>query len=1651
VLRYEDFTLLLSGGREVEDGNACVLAFHVQVPAAAGFPTITEPVASRCNLENVRRLAEVEPPRSLPLATVLAAGSELGRGLLPGAVLATVRQALAHVRSRGHGLRLRIVGDALHWVCWEYAILPPERGEPAATDFLALMPDVSIVRDQACPVPNDVIELRPPFRILCAAAHPKLAPRIDIAEERRLLEAALRDVRGVELQWLEGGTRPAPSAALLRAQMFHFAGHGAFGLVTAARESTRDVTSSDDEPGQPEAPGTGLLIFDDGSGGEDRVTAGELGVLLRELGVRVAVLNACKSARSNAASVWGSVASALLRAGVHSVIAMQHAILDASAIRFAAAFYRSLAEQASLDEAAHRGRMAVFASGDGFGWGTPVLYLPEKFDGAVFRAAPSPVIRAPRRNDERIDYDIELQRHRGFVGRVELLAWLDRLLVADSRDRWVIVTGSPGMGKSALLATWLARRKAAGALVPHHFIRRGQYDWDDPAKLVGSLVAQIEERFPDQHASAADYPQHPASRLATTLMRVSTTELVPRGVRLVVLIDGLDQYDPPAGASTHDPLAAFLPHVLPPGVSFLCASSPREPHLKMLQARDGAQIQIDLDGPESAADNEATVREFLQSAAPSFGLDARFIDQAATRTRGNLQRAVTLLKQLESSLVVQCRVDDSPHGIARPAPAAELKDSPITGAAGLDPDDNAATSGHASRPLARSRATTDRPLRLGRRRGFYVAAGFLPAAAAAVLLVLLFQPLATTSDVAIHLAPERFVDVRFTAGPLDHHRELAVMRAAGAAPVDQTEWIRQDVLAALEERGDRNALVGALALNGELAFAEQVARNLSRSAASLTDRAGLALLEAEHTARATPRLTPMTEAEHVADARISHKEIGAAVRALSLTADALRLTPHLAQAAWNQAIALRWLGLSLAAASRFDDVAASREPGWSDEAAMEALRLRSDYQRDVDDWNQVKADAERMVLGGPVLSEAAVARAPSLARDSFYLALATAATTDRIDALAALARTLDVRFGQNTLTNLVARIRGSDLQARAPSAAELRTFIEHHERSAAINAVRDRALQRDLPDIVLASLLAVDERAIDDADLRLLDKLLVDNLDDWWKVVALALHAYQAEFWRRDYPAVDAIARSAEPICKTLRSRWCNRILLFAGDANSQMGRADLAMEQITAALNAAKLARMPSDEADALWQLGQAIATRVADDIDSAAVAGAYLEEVTQRKATCRARLQGLDFTANTALEYHRFDEAARLRRDTDALERGACRDARLRLNGETARLRLLLSGRDHLETLRANIARLESSDQGQPRLYLDFLSAGANLVEDRPRGEAALRLVIEAASTYPIATYAPLVRASSLDLLVESNGQSGNATAVLGLLTERLGAPRLDRCVLGIASWNHLVVATLDGEGRLDLETRDVPEGMVMIPPRDAVSPRMRAHLANCRRIDVLAAAPYFGAPGLLDDRAAWVYHAGALRAPSGPAPRHELVVSDVAPPDDLHLPPLQPFSGATGSEVLSGARATPANVLAAMKTASLAVIVAHGFTAAEPTAAAMALSPDAEGDYLLTASKVRSAVLAGAPIVVLAGCDAGRVQVSAEPWSLATSFLEAGARVVIAPTEPIPDASANEVFRALIDRIRAGTDPAEALVTERSARGDTAPWLSNVVVFE
>jgi hypothetical protein len=258
---------------------------------------------------------------------------------------------------------------------------------------------------------------------------------------------------------------------------------------------------------------------------------------------------------------------------------------------------------------------------------------------------------------QHLDNSIERPYCQGFVGREAMLAELDRLLLDDETDRRVVVTGGPGMGKTAILANWLVRCEAARVIVPHHFIWRGRYSCRDPSAIARSIAAQIEDRYPAHR----DPEARPGARLIELLDRVSARELVPSGRVLVLLVDGLDEYDVPTEVC--DPLAVALPRALPRGVRFLCASQPRHPHLDAFETRHGELVRLDLDDLSAADDNDATVRAFWRREAPGLGFDDRLVERAVLRANGNMQHATMARNHLASVPGSESRVEAIPRGL----------------------------------------------------------------------------------------------------------------------------------------------------------------------------------------------------------------------------------------------------------------------------------------------------------------------------------------------------------------------------------------------------------------------------------------------------------------------------------------------------------------------------------------------------------------------------------------------------------------------------------------------------------------------------------------------------------------------------------------------------------------------------------------------------------------------------------------------------------------------------------------------------------------------------------------------------------------------------------------------------------------------------
>ena len=170
--------------------------------------------------------------------------------------------------------------------------------------------------------------------------------------------------------------------------VLHFDGHGLFGKrcshpkCRTMHNGNKILNCRQCHTLLPEA--RGYLVFEDGKGGADYVSAEELGVLLSKSslgdgnnksgGIALVVLSACQSAMTlEGDSVFNGTAQNLISQRIPSVVAMQYSVTVASATRFTEQFYRSLGQRNSLGIAVSQAREAMGIEGNQ--WYRPVLYL----------------------------------------------------------------------------------------------------------------------------------------------------------------------------------------------------------------------------------------------------------------------------------------------------------------------------------------------------------------------------------------------------------------------------------------------------------------------------------------------------------------------------------------------------------------------------------------------------------------------------------------------------------------------------------------------------------------------------------------------------------------------------------------------------------------------------------------------------------------------------------------------------------------------------------------------------------------------------------------------------------------------------------------------------------------------------------------------------------------------------------------------------------------------------------------------------------------------------------------------------------------------------------------------------------------------------
>lgn len=355
IVKYLDFLLVADNVHNNEEGE--LQRFSVRVPKSpAGEQSKVESQSVEENFKNsnLRRLEN----RKLDNDGIIDLGEKLANVLLPKGVRNLLISSIKKLQP-DEGLRLRLILDpSLTSIPWEYLYIAPEIGPKDSTGFLALDPRISIVRHEILPIAGELDSTPKVRRLLVALASSKDEP-LDIAKECSNIKSALKDVPGIEPDFVQDATsQQLFDKFITRADIFHFAGHGIFNQVTGKGEI--------------------VLLTEDGNSAP--MPAENLALILRGAGVQLAVFGACETGRRNDQNVWGSVVTALMNVGIPASVAMQYKIQDESAIAFSRSFYQALAAGLPLDGAVSAGRRAVFLCNSlkdekfGRDWGVPVLY-----------------------------------------------------------------------------------------------------------------------------------------------------------------------------------------------------------------------------------------------------------------------------------------------------------------------------------------------------------------------------------------------------------------------------------------------------------------------------------------------------------------------------------------------------------------------------------------------------------------------------------------------------------------------------------------------------------------------------------------------------------------------------------------------------------------------------------------------------------------------------------------------------------------------------------------------------------------------------------------------------------------------------------------------------------------------------------------------------------------------------------------------------------------------------------------------------------------------------------------------------------------------------------------------------------------------------
>lgn len=922
-------------------------------------------------------------------------------------------------------------------------------------------------------------------------------------------------------------------------------------------------------------------------------------------------------------------------------------------------------------------------------------------------------------------------------------------------------------------------------------------------------------------------------------------------------------------------------------------------------------------------------------------------------------------------------------------------------------------------------------------------------------------PSPTAVALSPHLAQSRYLEGRVSHPQVNAHRPLQQQRD-DMSPLEQ---IPPTVSAALYESGDWHGVATVELLGGNPARAAETLKQAPLSPAVDSDRALVLLMSGQPEA------------------------------SLELTGRIVERDPTNGPAWWNRALALRDLDLPLVAAQAFDEVSALGEPGWSEEARRRAENLRRQVTDQADSWQRALAHADDIAAGitlgasdGSIAIDLdLVAAHPGVFRKPFYLAVSTVDTRASALGLTPLADALARIHGTDAPRALLRSIESADLDGRRRAVAafrELRTAGEAltpARRAALMRVLRAPEALASAPDVALIAMYQTGAFA---DDMNAFGQLAKRAGDPWFEdlrdYVIASERIARGQFSQAESLLLGSTSRCAPPSRRGL----CSRLFALLVDVYQRQSRVEPMHRHAQHALHLARRDGDVATEIAALDMLGEAVRLNMRLELSRAYKRESMLRDPAHSCVEDRAMLVGIAWGYVSQGDIERgARNLAQAFRACPAADSQDTPGLYMQAANVYADLAALTGERPYIERARALLTKLRASPRAAAgdHLKADQIEGALLLIEAPERGRQVLETVIANADRVKDpGTHTARARALAFGLLIEDAFARGDSTRMLALVERELTSPGLplpeptsiSGCVLA-ASLNveqkriRGVVRGTDGNVvgfRADHDPR-TPLRADWIPT-DAMQ-----RLEGCPMVDVIARPPLPLSGSLLPLRIPWRVRMTSRRPGERTDAAHRrVIVHSVEPPAGLGLARLAPWRPRVGTAVsgpvapsgrsprvveIRGRQATPTRVLDAIRDATEIEFHTHGLVDLSVSDASfLALSPDADGAFALTAGMLKTETLRARPIVTLGACRAGRTALYLhESWSLPLAFLQAGARLVIASEQPLPDAASAKFLESVRARIQAGESPARAVHAERMvwANTDRGAWANSVIVFQ